>query len=150
MEHYIYLLSNSPSNFTQNTNKLLHFHTELSKPLELEGEWTVCLKELIYPRLHGKNSVFFFAYSNICGFSLVGSKQYQILRPLLLKNNEDKRWVCNYNRFENDIYVPVCEKIIRNIELLIESDQDVEAAGLNFSPGDIIAILHLKKTNRSN
>lgn len=145
MEHYIYLFSSAPNNFTEHRNTLLHFYTELARPLELEGEWKVCLKELIYPKLQGKESVFFFVYSNIVGFTLVGSKQYRIVRPLMLQNSQENRWVCNYDRYENDIYVPVSERIIRNIELLIEPDQDQEAAGLTFPPGDIFAVLHLKR-----
>lgn len=145
MEHYIYLYSSCPTDLTENRNTLLHFHTELARPLELEGEWKVSLKELLYPKLQGKKSVFYFVYSNIVGFTLVGSKQYQIIRPVLLRNSEEKTCVCNWDRYENEIYVPVSEKIIRNIELLIEPDVDSEAADLRFPPGDIIAVLHLKK-----
>lgn len=145
MEHYIYLLSSAPTQHTDHKNHLLHFNTELARPLELEGDWHVCLKELLYPKLISTKSIYFFVYSNIVDFTLVGSKQYPIVRPVLLRNTEDDRWVVNYDRYENDIYVPVKESTVRHIELLIEPDLESEEDRLNFLPGEVIATLHFKR-----
>lgn len=145
MEHFVYLFSSTSSNYLNHQNHLLHFHTELARPLELNGEWQVCLKELHYPKLVADKSVYFFVYSNIVGYTLVGSKQFPVLRPVLLRNNQDTHWVCNFDRFENDIYVPVQEKTIRNIELLFEPDLDRTDTNQLFYPGDIVAVLHFTR-----
>lgn len=145
MSFYIYLHSNAPSNQYNDQNNIFHFTNTLRKPVELDGDWEVALVELIYPHLLSDSGLFYFVYSNIVDFTFVGSKQYEILRPIFLKNHNEDRYESNIDRYTNPQYHKVIKNKFHSIEVQLASDLD-EIASLKI--GDIILALHFKKIEK--
>lgn len=138
------LISNSPSIKHSHSNQVLHFNSDLSRPRELVGDWEVAIIELFYPKLTKVDELFFFIYSDLIDYTYVGSEQYKILRPVLLKNSSD-RYCINTDRFDVPQYYPVVKKEIRSIEVQLEPDLELEPDSYSLQTGDICMTLHFRK-----
>jgi len=143
-DEYVYLISTVTSRLHSFDNKAFHFHTHLSTPLKLEGDWEVALVDLFYPILHKVNGIFFFVYADIVDYSYVGSKQYNILRPIQLRNF-DNHYTVNYEAFQNPYYLPVNKQSIDSIEIILETDENHPEDYFFINPGDISLTLHFRK-----
>ena len=142
---YVYLISTVTSRLHSFDNKAFHFHTHLSTPLNLEGNWEVALIDLFYPILHKVSGIFFFVYTDIVDYSYVGSKQYNILRPIQLRNFENNTHTVNYEAFQNPYYLPVNKQSIESIEIIVETDEKHPEDYFFINPGDFALTLHFRR-----
>lgn len=144
-DYYLYLFSSVPTTYTSHKNNLFQFFTELNNPIILDKDvkYECALSELFYPPILGSDSLFFFVYSDICDFTHVGHSLYRVMRPIMLRN-QPNNFVCNYDRYQSSIYIPLSVTRIDTIELHLHPDLDLPINGYNFPPGDIIATIHIR------
>ena len=141
---YVYLASINDSNHLSHKNSVLHFHTNLSVPIILDGEWEVALMEIFYPKKYKNSFEYYFMYTDIVDYTHVGSTTYPILRPLRLKDSNNE-YVNNVEQFHNPMYIPINRKYIPSIEIQIEADAEISKNEYYLSPGDIQIVLHFRR-----
>lgn len=138
MDRYIYVRSDE-SNVVFTNNETYRFRVQLDFPLYLPGMWKVALVEFHAtekPNANRNVDDGIYIYTDLCKESIVCGEERPLLRRL--EKSSKGRW--DYI-FDMPFYVKVVKSEVREFEIYIKSENDVNASDL-YKPVQLT--LHVK------